>query len=1114
MKFRSVIIILLLISCPVLALEGWSTAGTNVGNLYCIDVSRINENYLYAGNNNSFYRSMDEGLHWERTVEGSYTSVQSSKTSPEVIYTGSYHYFIRVSEDHGKTFFEFDLNTTNPSHSQSIVINPTNAHEAFIGTATGIYRVYKDGGQWLGPERIFSQSWKQFSHMDMLIFADDTDLLYTATSANGGQEGVFVLRRQPGEWEIVHTALEPDPDDSIKSMCPGPVGSAIIYCGTFKGYVYRTDRTFSSWDQLPEIPGQAMDTNVRNILFSEFADPKLIIETECRVFEFFDDQWVSLNSPVFQGIHYGAIGENPFNGNLVCSSSHGTHVYIRKLNTWQVRNRGITEVDLDYTCFHPSNELEVFVSTSGLGVFKSTDGGETWIQSNNGLPGLSIKHLQRDPNDVNTLFAAYLDGLAVSYDNGSKWEKTGEIPGQGTLDNVYTFAVIDFNGTTEIIAGTFFPGEAFGAIYLSEDGGLSFTEIASPSESGAINTIEQDLWNPDIIYVGLEDPSNRGRLWKSADRGRTFQDWTPDGVVLGQSNRIPKEIVQHPTDSQLMWIVVSKGGAFKSSDGGNSFYLGENSAGPYWTNMCLSTGNPDIMCMSAGQVQRPWPELLISDDLGETWHWSGQFERQMMIKNVQADPYTDRIWVLRTNGEIVESRDQASNWDLVSRYFISLPFQVNDVVVNPQDPQIIFVASEGHGVWKSEDSGWSWFPVNDGLPQNYRYVRCIDTDNNVTDRLMIGCTDAIETEQRVYETNNAAARWGRKDASSSFNAAIVDMQIVDLQASDTNVWLVTYGNGPFLSTDGGVNWEQKPINPAPPGLFLTSVTHTDYSGENNEPWIFASSHGGGGTFVWDSQSGFFIEKSNGLPGGSDKYVDFVAADPERYGVFWAVTTQGLYKTQDFGENWAPAFRIDAREKEDIIPRSSGLTFHNGDLFYFDRTAGVWRTQSGFQGEEHWKHLNIGMDESDRENLTVIAAAGAEEKRNLFAGTSRILHLAYPLSTTMKDLGVDLKQSPVKLFPGDNFSLSAVITNPGPDEYSGVPLFVLLEVYGMFFWWPTWAEDVDLAVMDIPVGLTTVNLLEFIWPDLASHGDLRFYSAMTNSQATSLLGNMDWSVLGW
>lgn len=80
-------------------------------------------------------------------------------------------------------------------------------------------------------------------------------------------------------------------------------------------------------------------------------------------------------------------------------------------------------------------------------------------------------------------------------------------------------------------------------------------------------------------------------------------------------------------------------------------------------------------------------------------------------------------------------------------------------------------------------------------------------------------------------------------------------------------------------------------------------------------------------------------------------------------------------------------------------------------------------------------------------------------------------------------------------PGDPFSLSVAISNPG-EEYRG-KLYVVLEAGGRFYYAPSWGENVESRNVRVSTGGTSVAIIQpFLWPEFETAGaTLKFYAAV-------------------
>ncbi|MGB3976431.1 MAG: hypothetical protein WBM27_08520, partial [bacterium] len=113
------------------------------------------------------------------------------------------------------------------------------------------------------------------------------------------------------------------------------------------------------------------------------------------------------------------------------------------------------------------------------------------------------------------------------------------------------------------------------------------------------------------------------------------------------------------------------------------------------------------------------------------------------------------------------------------------------------------------------------------------------------------------------------------------------------------------------------------------------------------------------------------------------------------------------------------------------------------------------------------------------------------------------------------LGVRLKM-PDMAHPGEEFSIIGYLDNPG-ESMTDVATFFILEVFGKFWFWPSWVyfdypdyPDIDFEYVDVPTGTTEIVVIPaFEWPDTGQDivTGLGFYGAMLNPEMNDIMGEL-------
>jgi photosystem II stability/assembly factor-like uncharacterized protein len=220
------------------------------------------------------------------------------------------------------------------------------------------------------------------------------------------------------------------------------------------------------------------------------------------------------------------------------------------------------------------NDDRIIYATTPEGspyVFKSTDGGDTWLPSGSGLGGAGwTDSLVIDPRDSSVLYVAGGEGpLYKSSDAGQTWvARNVLIEDTGTkFIRAMSVAVSPIDGT--VYAGGYdwvpSPDDAGGGIFRSKDGGETWERLANGAPTGTVGSLILAPSAPHIIYAGSSD-SGIG-IYRSTDSGNS---WQPIHNGFANAPRVMR-IAVDPHDSQVVYMSVISQGVYKSKNGGASW---------------------------------------------------------------------------------------------------------------------------------------------------------------------------------------------------------------------------------------------------------------------------------------------------------------------------------------------------------------------------------------------------------------------------------------------------------------------------------------------------------------------------------------------------------------
>lgn len=158
----------------------------------------------------------------------------------------------------------------------------------------------------------------------------------------------------------------------------------------------------------------------------------------------------------------------------------------------------------------------------GDGIVKSTDGGDTWVSVNSGLPTFGnditpILSLAIDPGDDQTVWAGaqYGGGIIKSTDGGLNWQV------MGLTDDNFVFSIaVNPGDSNDILAGG---GFWEGALYRSTNGGLTWAAIFEGA--AFVYDIVYDPLYPSHVYAATEGQG----VIRSVDGGASWTEFS-DGI--------------------------------------------------------------------------------------------------------------------------------------------------------------------------------------------------------------------------------------------------------------------------------------------------------------------------------------------------------------------------------------------------------------------------------------------------------------------------------------------------------------------------------------------------------------------------------------------------------
>ena len=239
------------------------------------------------------------------------------------------------------------------------------------------------------------------------------------------------------------------------------------------------------------------------------------------------------------------------------------------------------------------DQLTFYMGATGGGVWKTTDGGNTWNNVTDGqLATGSVGAVTVAPSDPNVVYVGMGercirgvatssgDGIYRSTDAGKTWTHMGL---EKTL-HISAIRVHPQNPDLVYVAaqGNPYVGSEDRGIYRSSDGGATWEKVLEGSEPTAgASDLAMDVNNPRILYATFWDHQrlpwkvisggSGSGVYRSADGGDTWKQ-----LEKGLPELMGKlSVAVSPANSDRVWVMAEaeEGGLYRSDDGGESFNL-------------------------------------------------------------------------------------------------------------------------------------------------------------------------------------------------------------------------------------------------------------------------------------------------------------------------------------------------------------------------------------------------------------------------------------------------------------------------------------------------------------------------------------------------------------
>lgn len=331
--------------------------------------------------------------------------------------------------------------------------------------------------------------------------------------------------------------------------------------------------------------------------------------------------------------------------------------------------------------FHPTDPDVVLVGSPSAGVWTSRDGGTTWENNDESLANFGVGSIAFDPVNPDVIYLgtgdidadeSYGAGVWKSTDGGYSYQQSN----QGMGDLQVGKILVHPRNNEVVIAAT---NEG---VFKSEDAGANWRLTSTNRD---FRDLEFMPGHPDTIYAADYNYFGGSLIYKSTDTGSTWERrWVFEGVFPDQRY----EIEVSEADPNIVYAI-SRARVLKSVNRADSFKVVLDSTdvllepqGWYNASFEVSNDNPDLLF--AGHVR-----LFRSQDGGKTWQRRNGSHADNHY--LEINPHDGSLWVA-DDGGIHRSFDEGrtyedhTNMGVGAIYGISQsPFEAMDVLQGHQD---------------------------------------------------------------------------------------------------------------------------------------------------------------------------------------------------------------------------------------------------------------------------------------------------------------------------------------------------------------------------------------------------------------------------------------------
>lgn len=358
---------------------------------------------------------------------------------------------------------------------------------------------------------------------------------------------------------------------------------------------------------------------------------------------------------------------------------HFTQVHSRPAGPQQWSTRGLDVTTAYGVHVDPFDPRRLFISYTDIGLFRSEDGGRSWMISSQGIP-------QRWRN---TVYWMVFDPA----ERGLAW---AALSGTHDLPRPKMWRTND-------------PANYRGGVGISRDGGRSWT----PAEGLPVGAVTHLLLDPRsaagsrTLYACMFGQG----VYKTTDGGRT---WTLKNDGLGEKP-FAWRLTRTPT-GRLYLVVARRSENGRIGDAGDGAVYASDDGADHWTRIALPSGTngPNALTVDAKDERRLYLSawgvthadgdtgggIFLSTDAGTSWR--AIFDAAQHVYDVTEDTRTGTLYACGFDQAAWRSDDRGAHWRRLRGFNFKWGHRV---IPDPASPDRVYITTFGGSVWHGPAAG-------------------------------------------------------------------------------------------------------------------------------------------------------------------------------------------------------------------------------------------------------------------------------------------------------------------------------------------------------------------------------------------------------------------------